>query len=285
MAGVEADTFVENGQTTTEEDESDAFDEFERKSRVKRKTEKGQAMYDDVVRKYLLEFDTVWSDIEDITVKVNDYKSQSDFKALGDLDKQSQALQVKQRQESEDFLEFLSRTNTAESMSELRIQEVLHEKCQDIMKELSRKIREARIEVTDRLSQRGSNSLCTRSEVGETSETSGILAKKRMEMEAHRARLLYEARELKLRKEKASLAETEAKQKAEQIRRKEELDAEFLFLEQERNLAVAEAEVKALENTGMSSRHVSPAPSLLGAPIDRKQLTAKCTKTVQRIVW
>lgn len=79
-------------------------------------------MYDDIVRKYLLEFDTVWSDIEDITVKVNDYKSQSDFKALGDLDKQSQALQVKHRQESEDFLEFLSRTNTVESMSELRIQ-------------------------------------------------------------------------------------------------------------------------------------------------------------------
>lgn len=107
MAGVEADTFVENGQTTTEKGESDPFDEFDCKSRVKRKTEKGQTMYDDIVRKYLLKFDTVWSDIEDNTVKVNDYKSQSDFKALRDLDKQLQALQVKHRQESEDFFRVL----------------------------------------------------------------------------------------------------------------------------------------------------------------------------------
>lgn len=38
LYGVEADTFVKNYQTTTEKDETDAFDEFERKSRVKRKT-------------------------------------------------------------------------------------------------------------------------------------------------------------------------------------------------------------------------------------------------------
>ena len=69
-------------------------------------------------------------------------------------------------------------------------------------------------------------------------------------MEANRARLLYEARELKLRKEKASLAETEAKQKAEQTRQKEELDAEFLLLEEERNFAVAVAESKHLKILG-----------------------------------
>lgn len=119
------------------------------------------------------------------------------------------------------------------------------------MKELSRSIREARIESTERLSQRGSSrsGLLTRSEVGEPSKIGSFLAKKKMEVKAQRARLQYEARELMLRKQKASLEEKEAKHKAEQTRQREELDAEFLLLEQERKFAIAAAEVRALEET------------------------------------
>lgn len=182
------------------------------------------------------------------------------------MDKELQELKMKHAHESEDFLAFLDRTNTEDSISELRVQEVLQIKCRDIMKELSRSIREARIEATERLSQRVE---------GEPSTIGSFLAKKKMEVEAQRARLQYEARELMLRKQKASLEEKEAKHKAEQTRQKEELDAEFLLLEQERKFAIAAAEVRALEETEMGSRHVSPEPSLLQEPVDRSQLTAK----------
>lgn len=104
-----------------------------------------------------------------------------------------------------------------------------------------------------------------------------------MEVEAQRARLQYEARELMLKKQKASLEEKEAKHKAEQTRQKEELDAEFLLLEQERKFAIAEAEVRALEETETGSRHVSPEPSLLQEPVDRSQLTAMYMKAVLKM--
>lgn len=157
--------------------ERDEHDELESRSRVKRKTEKGQVLYEETVKKYLNKFDTIWSEIEDMTVKLDEYKSQLDFKSLRTLDKELQELKTKHAHESEDFLAFLDRTNTEDSISELRVQEVLQIKCRDIMKELSRRIREARIEATERLSQRGS-SLLTRSEVGEPSTIGSFLAKK-----------------------------------------------------------------------------------------------------------
>lgn len=76
----------------------------------------------------------------------------------------------------------LDRTNTKDSSSDLRVQEVLQIKCRDIMKDLSRRIGEARIEATDLLSKSGSR-LFTRSEVGEPSTFGSFLAKK-MEVEA-----------------------------------------------------------------------------------------------------
>lgn len=79
-----------------------------------------------------------------------------------------------------------------------------------------------------------------------------------MEVKAQRTRLQYEERELMLRKQRASLEEKEAKYKAEQTRQKKETNAEFLQLEQERKFVIAEADVRALEETEMGSRHVSP---------------------------
>lgn len=77
---------------------------------------------------------------------------------------------------------FLDRTNAEDSISELRVKEVLQIKCRDIMKELSRRIREASIEATELLSQRDSShsSLLTRSEVGEPSTNGSFLTKKEM---------------------------------------------------------------------------------------------------------
>ena len=279
MAGIDVGGVDVNIKTSIENINFDEGD-LELKGRLRTKTEKGQALYEDIVQKYVLKIDSIWFEVEDITMKVSDYASQSDFKALRNLDKNLQMLQAKHKRESEDFLGFLTRTNTAESISELGVQEILHTKCQKIMKDLRRKIMEARIEATEQLSQRGSHrspSIQTISEVGETSEMDSILIRKRMEVEAQRAKVSFEARESRLRKERASLVEREAKHEAEGARRREELDAEFLLLEQERKLAIAEAEVKALEKSqsGSGSRDSSPGPSLLEAPLDRSQLTAR----------
>lgn len=100
--------------------ERDEHDELESRSRVKRKTEKGQVLYEETVKKYLNKFDTIWSEIEDMTVKLDEYKSQLDFKSLRTLDKELQELKTKHAHESEDFLAFLDRTNTEDSISELR---------------------------------------------------------------------------------------------------------------------------------------------------------------------
>lgn len=145
---------------------------------------------------------------------------------------------MKHDHESKDFLAFLDRTNAEDSISELRVKEVLQIKCRDIMKELSRRIREASIEASELLSQRDSSqsSLLTRSEVREPSTTGSFLTKKEMGVEVQRARLQYEVKELMLRKQRASLEEWVAKHKAEQTRQKEELDAEFLQLDYERSL-------------------------------------------------
>lgn len=82
--------------------ERDEHDELEGRSRVKRKTEKGQVLYEETVKKYLNKFDTIWSEIEDMTVKL-EYKSQLDFKSLRTLDEELQELKTKHAHESEDF--------------------------------------------------------------------------------------------------------------------------------------------------------------------------------------
>lgn len=104
-----------------------------------------------------------------MAVKLDEYKTQLDFKSLRTLDKEIQELKTKHAHASED------------SISELRVQEVLQIKCRDILKELRRSIREARIAATGRLSQRDSSrsSLLTRSEVGEPHTIGSFLAKKK----------------------------------------------------------------------------------------------------------
>lgn len=96
--------------------ERDEHDELESRGRVKRKTEKGQVLYEETVKKYLNKCDTIWSDIEDMAVKLDEYKTQLDFKSLRTLDKELQELKTKHAHESEDFLAFLDRTNTEDSI-------------------------------------------------------------------------------------------------------------------------------------------------------------------------
>lgn len=58
------------------------------------------------------------------------------------MDKELQELKTKHDHECEDFLDFLDRTNTEDGISELGVQEVLQNKCRDIMKELSKRNKE-----------------------------------------------------------------------------------------------------------------------------------------------
>lgn len=55
--------------------ERDEHDGLESRGRVKRKTEKGQVLYEETVKKYLNKCDTIWSDIEDMAMKLDEYKT------------------------------------------------------------------------------------------------------------------------------------------------------------------------------------------------------------------
>lgn len=115
----------------------------------------------------------------------------------------------------------------------------------------------------------------TKSVSQRSSSVSSMLFKKRMEAETQRANVQFREKELAILKQKASLRETEAKRQAESERKKAELEATHHFLEEERKAAVAEAEVRALENFDSESKHRSIIPTHIDTPVNRNQHTAR----------
>lgn len=167
--------------------------------------------------------------------------------------------------ENKMFLEYLIRTNTSESQQELDSQKAIFDKGKDIIQKLRKSIWVSCMEITESVSQRSQETT--------SSSVSSKLFKKRMEAETQRANVQFREKELVILKQKASLRETEAKRQAEIEHKKAELDATHHFLEEERKAAVAEAEVRALQNFDTDSKQRSIIPKHIDTPVNRTQYT------------
>lgn len=80
-----------------------------------------------------------------------------------------------------------------------------------------------------------------------TSYSSSALARKQTKVEAARTRLKFLDQEKELMDRQISLEEEEARKKLDSLRRKKELDVKLTKLSHEKELAIAEAEVEALD--------------------------------------
>ena len=254
--------------SVADEDEVDVGEK-----RVRTLTEKGRERYVDELKRLSSQVESVWSKVEDCMTDISAYGS--DIKALRDLDTRVADLEKLYDEKRELFIEFLTRQNTAESLSEIDTNLPILKRCKSIIADYRRKIKLARIDAAETLSK---------SSVGsKESKTSGsILVKKRMKAEAQRVLLEFQRRELELEKKRASLYEEQAKVMAESERKRAEFEATYRVFDQERKAAEAEAEVRALENCGLDSRNVSPEPSVVAGsirlpekPVDRKKFTAE----------
>jgi hypothetical protein len=90
--------------------------------------------------------------------------------------------------------------------------------------------------VSERSRSRRSRSTFSRS-------TTSILLEQRVKTEAAKARLQFVQKASELKREQARLDEMEKKSKAETLRKKAELDTELEFLDAQKDLATAQAEL------------------------------------------
>ncbi|CAG2225411.1 unnamed protein product [Mytilus edulis] len=87
--------------------------------------------------------------------------------------------------------------------------------------------------------------------------SSSAMARKRVNAEVQRTKLQYAEQQTKLIKQKARLSELETQSKALKDREKAEVDADLALLKQQTEAAVAEVEVKVLEEAESDRRSLS----------------------------
>ncbi|XP_061180594.1 uncharacterized protein LOC133189205 [Saccostrea echinata] len=174
---------------------------------------------------------------------------------------------------SEEFLNFLVRTNTEDSRREKAAQEVvissLEQKVESILQEIDTIMEQdtdtkfspdskskLSHDLKDNVSLKGTaRSVSGRSRSSRSSasrsttsrSTTSMLLEQRVKAEAAKARLQFVQKASELKKEQARLDEQEKKSKAETLRKKAELETELECLDAQKELATAQAELRARE--------------------------------------
>lgn len=237
----------------------------EDEKRLRTLTKKSEELYENEVQKYSAKIDKIWNDIENIPSEIEN--TGTDIKALRALASNLDDMGKRYERENKMLLEYLTRTNASESQQELDSQKAIFDKGKDIIQKLRKRIQDSCMEITDSVSQRSQETT--------SPSVSSILFKKRMEADIQHANVQFREKELAILKQKASLREIEAKRQAESERKKAELVATHHFLEEERKAAVAEAEVRALQNFDSENKQRSIIPKHIDTPVNRNQYTAR----------
>lgn len=201
-------------------------------------TDKGQEFFEENRMKRITKINRLWEDIDHILHHTFWDKLQS----ITIIETKEQELSDKFRVYSKlvsDCEEFIIRNNDESAMKEYEVFVETNKQRNMAVEKTFEKIHEIKQE----LQERGSRSSGRSSAKSNRSNTSSALAK----VEAARVKIKYSDKERDIMKQKINLEEEEALMRIETARRKAEIDSNLNRLKYERELAAAEAEVKAME--------------------------------------
>lgn len=207
-------------------------------SRQKTLTEKGNSLYESCVQKLTTAFDRIWKDIETEIFEFNSKATDIEPHVMQRYQDDVSCLRQEFVASSDNLVEFLIRTNTAESSAERSRHLEVFSKRKGVVDRFLAAIADRILQTADDISQRmaSESTYTSRSSKKSTSSQSrsAILLKKEINVEKQKTRLEFLKHELTLEK------------------RKSQLEMDLRLLKQEKETAVAEAEMKAARD------HIEP---------------------------
>ena len=177
----------------------------EPEKRVCRMTEKGEEMFHQTCDDHKRRIDDSWIKVESFIMKFP--TCDHTISALNDLERDITTSYKTYFQNSDNYMGYLSRTNTEESKQEMDIHVGIYKKSKDLTDKILSEIKSARLDVVERMSLPNSDS-------------SSLLARKKAKAEAQKTRLQYMAKEAELIKKKAQMDHEEATIKAAAARQR-----------------------------------------------------------------
>ncbi|KAK3107851.1 hypothetical protein FSP39_023422 [Pinctada imbricata] len=195
--------------------------------RVRTLTEKGNEQYKEHLERHNGVIDTLWKEIETLLFDFDEKSAKLRPKELTGYEKSVLGLHGKFIEASTALSEFLDRTNTEESILEKKTHLDRYSKRRGIVERFIRNLQDRLLDTADSVSQKLESD--TKSTKSTRSSLSDVLLRKQIKVEGQRTRLRYLEQEINLVKQKAHL------------------DADLRLLEQQRETAVAEAEVDAIK--------------------------------------
>ena len=177
--------------------------------RVRTLTEKGKELFENEVLKYTSRIDSIWGDIENIPIEIENIGN--NIRTMRLLNSTLDDLGKKYEIEYFAFFEYLTRTNTVESLQELDSQRISFDKGKQIIQDLQREF----VIATEAASQKSGSS--------SSSSINSVLFKKSVEAEAQRNKLLFKEREVSILREKRHLKKQKQNYKQIMEERKKKL--------------------------------------------------------------
>ena len=220
--------------------------ETETEKRTRTLTEKGAEIYEARKSEYELKIQKAWDPIAQFLSDNLVLPSPSSLETLNELEKELNKLFSTYKKLIQEYIAYLLRVSTQDSL-------LVSQKFQSQFINSLKVYTDFNNRLKDLKGMHKETSHASSGSHTTSSRISSVLAVKQAALEAAKVRTEYAARENVLKKEKAQIIEQQAIAEAARVRRKEELEADIDFLNQEKELAACAAETQALETRSNKS--------------------------------
>ncbi|CAC5402025.1 unnamed protein product [Mytilus coruscus] len=228
----------------------DSIMETPERKRIRKLKKKGLELYEKTKDAWVKKLAKTWTRVETFFSQLAESDSTLTLEQLKIMESDIVKLHTSYQSIFDDYIGFLLRTNSVESVEEMKLQTTIikaHESAVEINLRQIDQYKKSRLEASTVRSQ---VSRLSRKSGSDISQSSSLLQRTHAKAEAARAKVLFAEEEIKIKKEHARLKEEEAKS----ARKRSDLEADLTLLEHKKEAAAAEAELEALVSSAGSSQ-------------------------------
>ncbi|KAL5008814.1 hypothetical protein ScPMuIL_014395 [Solemya velum] len=248
------------GNPSTETDPEDLGSQMDSVSekRIRSHTDKGAVYYEGIVNSHTSKLVQTRCDIDAVVDSVA-RKAKTESELLAHKEQLSE-LCNQYKEQSREFIEFLHHAHTAQSKQEVVSQELI---LSNVVAKVNSMFEQIHYMIKHSQEETKSIPASHTSGKSKSSSVSSILLRQRAKVEATKAALDFAKQEAELKRKEALIEEQAMKAKAEEIRRKSEVQLDIDILNRTRDAVVADAELSAMrESLDEEKRGITPIISL-----------------------
>ncbi|KAL5008895.1 hypothetical protein ScPMuIL_014476 [Solemya velum] len=262
------------GNPSTETDPEDLGSQMDSVSekRIRSHTDKGAVYYEGIVNSHTSKLVQTRCDIDAVVDSVA-RKAKTESELLAHKEQLSE-LCNQYKEQSREFIEFLHHAHTAQSKQEVVSQELI---LSNVVAKVNSMFEQIHYMIKHSQEETKSIPASHTSGKSKSSSVSSILLRQRAKVEATKAALDFAKQEAELKRKEALIEEQAMKAKAEEIRRKSEVQLDIDILNRTRDAVVADAELSAMRDE-LDELHLDNIGSVVDNTERTTQYVLKHTK-------